>query len=144
MEIRIKRLGIENHEEIVRLWTLAGLPYKPQGRDGRDKMAAELANPDVAAVGLFDGSEMLAVGLANYDGRRGWINRVAVHPDHRGLGLAAGIIHECEQFLRSRGAVVMCALIEEKNDPSMAAFGKAGYSCLDNIRYFAKRDSADS
>jgi N-acetylglutamate synthase len=144
MEPEIRRLQIEDHEVIVRLWTRSGLPYKPNGRDGRDKMAAELANPDVAAFGLFAERDLLAVGLANYDGRRGWINRVAVHPDHRGKGLARRIIDACEQFLRSRGAVVICALIEETNSPSMAAFEKAGYSCLDNIKYFAKRDSADS
>jgi ribosomal protein S18 acetylase RimI-like enzyme len=84
---------------------------------------------------------MLGVVIANYDGRRGWINRLAIHPDHRGVGLAGKLMHEAESFLESQGAVVMCGLIEELNTPSMACFEKEGYICESKFKYFAKRKS---
>lgn len=143
MPTEIRRLSIADYEAIISLWGDAGLPCKPLGRDSREMMAKEMAMPQCAFFGLFDGERMLALGIANFDGRRGWVNRVAVDPDHRGRRLAAEIMRECEQFLREQGAVVMCALIEEINGPSITCFQNAGYVCEPPIRYFTKRRSAD-
>ena len=140
----IKKLSIDDYEEIVKLWADAGLPYKPNGRDSRAMMAKEMQQEGVAYFGLYENSQLLAVGIANYDGRRGWINRVAGDPDRRGDGLAGMIIGECEKFMRSKGAVVMTALIEDINEPSISCFQKAGYICDKSWLYFAKRDSQDS
>ncbi|MFQ5499873.1 MAG: GNAT family N-acetyltransferase, partial [Candidatus Zixiibacteriota bacterium] len=113
-----RRLTIDDYDQIINLWLAAGLPFKPDGRDSRSMMREEMALTHCAFFGFFQGDSMLAVGIANYDGRRGWVNRVAVHPDHRGLGLAKQMIRACESFLMEQGAVVICALIEEENYPS--------------------------
>lgn len=144
MSVILKRLSIDDYEEIVNLWGDAGLPFKPKGRDSRSMMAKEMQQKGVAYFGLYEESKMLAVGIASYDGRRGWINRVAVNPDRRGEGLAGMIIEECEKFMRSRGAVVLTALIEDINEPSISCFQKAGFICDRSWLYFSKRDSQDS
>ncbi len=144
MNTTIRRLTIEDYDAIIRVWSDAGLPYKPNGRDSRDMIAKEMMLSEVAFFGLFDGDRMLGVCLCNYDGRRGWLNRLAIDPDFRGIGLAGRLMEEGEKFLKSRGAVVIAGLIEEINTPSMACFEKAGYSCLKNITYWTKRDSPDA
>ncbi|MCH7948573.1 MAG: hypothetical protein IIC66_12335, partial [candidate division Zixibacteria bacterium] len=68
----IKKLSIDDYEEIVNLWADAGLPFKPQGRDSRAMMSKEMQQEGVAYFGLYENSQLLAVGIANYDGRRGW------------------------------------------------------------------------
>jgi len=140
----MRRLSIDDYEEIVNLWADAGLPFKPKGRDSRAMMAKELQQESVAYFGLYEENNLLAVGIANYDGRRGWINRVAVDPDKRGEGLAGMIIEECEKFMRARGAVVLTALIEDINEPSISCFQKAGYICDRSWLYFSKRESRES
>ena len=137
-------MSIDDYQEIVNLWADAGLPYKPNGRDSRAMMAKEMEQAGVAYFGLYENSRLLALGIANYDGRRGWINRVAVDPDRRGDGLAGMIIEECEEFMRAKGAVVLTALIEDINEPSISCFQKAGFTCDRSWLYFAKRDSQDS
>ncbi len=144
MSISIRQLTIDDYDAIIKIWSDAGLPFKSRGRDRRGMIAKEMAHQDVAFLGLFEGDEMLGVCIANYDGRRGWLNRLAVDPDHRGIGLAGRLIEEAERFLKSRGAVVMAGLIEEMNSPSMACFEKAGYNCEHHITYWTKRDSPDS
>ncbi len=141
MTTSIRRLSIADYDDILRLWSIAGLPFKPHGRDSRESIAKEILLPQCRFFGLYDGDLMLGVAIASYDGRRGWINRMAVHPDYRGLRLAGQLIRECESFLESQGAVVICGLIEEMNTPSMACFNKAGYVCESTIKYFAKRQS---
>ena len=144
MSHEIRLLTGDDHQRVIELWANAGLPYKPHGRDSREMMTAEMQLPQCAFFGLFEDDRMLAVGIANYDGRRGWINRVAVDPDYRGKNLAVVIIKACEDFLRDQGAVVICALIEEINYPSISCFQKNGYTLEDNIRYFTKRDSKEA
>ncbi len=143
MSVILKRLSIDDYQEIINLWAAAGLPFKPKGRDSWAMMAKEMQQEGVAYFGIYEENNLLAVGIANYDGRRGWINRVAVDPDRRGQGLAGMIIEECEKFMRSRGAVVMTALIEEINEPSISCFQKAGFICDRSWLYFSKRDSKD-
>jgi GNAT superfamily N-acetyltransferase len=137
-------LTIDDYDEILRVWSDAGLPIRIHGRESREQLAKEIAGPNCAAFGLFDNDRMLAVGIANWDGRRGWINRVAVDPDSRGRRLASKIIRECEAFLRACGAHVMAALIEDINYPSIRCFQNEGYACLEMIRYFVKYDSPDA
>jgi GNAT superfamily N-acetyltransferase len=144
MATRIRRLSISDYDDIVRLWQIAGLPYKPHGRDSRQSVANEMALPQVRYFGMYNGDDMLGVIIANYDGRRGWLNRMAVDPDHRGKGLAGKLIKVAEDFLEQQGAVVICGLIEEMNTPSMACFAKSGYTCMEEIKYFSKRQSKDS
>ena len=141
MSTSIRRLSIADYDEILRLWSLAGLPHKPLGRDSRESMTREMALPQCRYFGLFDHDEMIGVIIANYDGRRGWLNRLAIHPDRRGIGLAGMLIREAELFLQEQGAVVMCGLIGELNTPSMACFEKAGFVCESDFKYFAKRKS---
>lgn len=143
MANELRRLTADDYADIIRVWADAGLPFKPEGRDHRTRIALEIAREDTAFFGLFENGRMLAVGLATFDGRKGWINRVAVDPDRRGEGFGGRIMTACEQFLRERGADIIAALIEDVNSPSISLFQKQGYIVMKDILYFSKRDSED-
>jgi GNAT superfamily N-acetyltransferase len=131
MSDTIRRLTIDDFDDIMRVWSDSGLPIRPNGRERRETFAKEIALPQVAVFGLFEEERMLAVGIANWDG-------VAVDPDHRGRGLAGKIIKECEAFLNDCGALAIAALIEDINYPSITAFQKEGFQCLREILYLSK------
>ena len=143
MASELRKLTADDYDDIIRVWADAGLPYKPDGRDHRTRIALEIDRDDTALFGLFENGRMLAVGLATFDGRKGWINRVAVDPDRRGEGFGVEIMKTCEQFLRERGADIIAALIEDVNSPSISLFQKLGYTIMKEILYFSKRDSED-
>ncbi len=140
----LRQLTIDDYDDLVRVWAEAGLPFKPTGRDCPARIERELQRADSAFFGLFEDARLVAVGLASYDGRKGWIQRVAVDPNQRGRGLAGEIIAACEDFLKSLDAEVISCLIEDLNYPSISVFKNAGYSCWGNILYFSKRDSSDA
>ena len=141
METEIRRLTIADYDEIVRVWSDAGLPFKPGGRERKDMLAKEMARPYCAFFGLELNQRLIGVIIANWDGRRGWLNRLAIDPEQRGHGYAGRLIEAAEQFLESQGAVVLAGLIDEENSPSMRGFEKAGYSCYTVLRYWSKRRS---
>ena len=144
MARQLRKLTIDDYEDILNIWGDAGLPYRPFGRDARELIEREMQRPDTAFLGIHDRSRLIAMGLATFDGRKGWINRVAVHPDFRHQGLASKIIVACEQFLESHGAEIIACLIEEYNLPSMELFGKHDYIHGPDIHYFSKRKSEDT
>jgi len=139
--LKTRNLTISDHDLIVALWQKAGLSYRPEGRDRKDAIQAQMEeNPDFF-MGAFEGNRLVGAVIASNDGRRGWINRLAVDPDFRRQGVASALINEAEKVLRTHGMRIFCALIEEGNTGSMQLFRKCGYKELRDIVYFSKRDS---
>lgn len=144
MDFKITRLSIENYQEIIELWEKAGLPHKPKGRDSKESMEKEMRLPTVCYYGIFENSQLIAVAITNYDGRRGWINRLAVDPSFQNQGIASIMINYGERYLKDIGAVIICALVDESNKVSLHTFEKAGFKIESNFLYLAKRESKDS
>lgn len=143
MEKRIRPLTIDDYDDIIRIWSFAGLPFKPNGRDSRGMMAREMQREACQYFGLEIDGRLVGVVIAQYDGRHGWINRLAVEPDYRGVGFAGDLIEQCEAYFTQFGEVVMSALIEDENTPSMSCFGRAGFECYQSLQYWSKRPRAD-
>lgn len=140
-EMKTRRLTGADYNQIAELWHRAGLPHKPQGRDRREAFEAEVsANPDLC-IGAFEEKQLVGVVLATTDGRKGWINRLAVDPECRRRGVAKTLIHEAETALRKHEIRIFCALIESDNTISTRLFKASGYHEHRDIVYFSKRES---
>jgi len=139
--VEIRRLVPDDYEKMIRLWEEAGLPYKPKGRDSRESIEKQMKeNPDFF-IGAFDGERLIGTVIASFDGRKGWINRLAVHPEYRRRGIGQLLIRKAETVLKEKGAWVICALIERENKPSLSLFEKCGYKPSNDIVYVSKRES---
>lgn len=139
--MEIRRLIINDYKEMVRLWLTAKLPFKPKGRDTREAIAVEMkGNPDFF-LGAFENNRLVGTVIISCDVRKGWINRLAVDPDHRHRGIAEALIAESERTLRKHGIRIFCALIEDYNATSKKLFRECGYVEHHDITYFSKRDS---
>lgn len=125
---------------LPKLWDDSGLPYKSAGRDSLKKLRAQRKADMDLFIGVFQGKKMVAAAIASDDGRKGWINRLAVLPDMRGKGIAVALISECEKILRRKGIRLFCVHIEGYNSESMRLFEKAGYKKEEDIFYYTKRE----
>jgi len=143
MDYPIRHLSESDYDSIIRLWGDSGLTYRPSGRDAREVITKELQRTDTCFLGMFDGDKLIGVIIGTSDGRKGWINRLAIDPDYRGQNLAGHLIKAAEDFLHGLGIKVIAALIEDYNTPSMSAFVKAGYIFDQKILYCSKRFSSD-
>ncbi|MBM4247848.1 MAG: GNAT family N-acetyltransferase [Euryarchaeota archaeon] len=142
---RIQRLRPSDYDELLSVWKRAGLPARPRGRDSRPEMARQVGlgtSIYLKAVLREDGRErMVAVVLGTHDGRKGWINRLAVLPGHRRRGLGTLLVRELERRFRRLGPDIVCGLVETYNQESMAFFAKMGYVRHEDIIYYSKRRS---
>ena len=142
--MELKTLGVKDYDAVMALWQRSGLPSRPRGRDSREALARQFENGAQTVLGLEEKGRLIGVVIATHDGRKGWINRLAVDPDHRRQGHARRLITAAEEALKAQGIHVIAALIEKHNTPSLTLFEQTGYLRADEVCYLSKRDSAEA
>lgn len=137
--------GPAEYNEVIALWTRSGLPVRQEGRDGPGAFARQASTGNQRVIGLRSQEGVLAaVAVLTHDGRKGWINRLAVDPEHRRRGLARWLVGEAERwFTQDLGLEVWAALIEGNNRESQALFAALGFQTLD-VRYVTRRTRAEA
>lgn len=140
----IKRLSINDYDNIIELWNKSDLPTRPTGRDSLESMTKQFKNDCFAMYGIKDHSikdknKLCAVVMITDDSRRGWINRLCVLPEYRGKGYAKKLIQFSEEYLKDRGIEIFVCLIEDYNKASQNLFKGSGYTHRNNLYYFTKR-----
>lgn len=137
--LTIRNFTMDDYDAVVRLWKISNLPYRPEGRDARDVIAAELEG----GQSLFRVAELeqkvVAAVFGTHDGRKGWINRLVVDPEYRYRGIGAEMVLDVEQLLDNVGIQITACLIEDWNSESNAFFARIGYHEHHDIKYFSKR-----
>jgi len=143
--VQIRQLSLDDYDELLALWQRAGLhSLKPQGRDSRQTLAQQLTSGVQTILGLEVDGKLVGAVITTHDGRKGWINRLAVDPAYRRHSYGSRLVAAAEEVLRAQGMRVIAALVERDNLPSLALFRQAGYVEGDpGIHYLTKRDSSD-
>lgn len=141
--LHIRPFRISDYESVISLWKQAGLPFKPAGRDTRERIARELKSRHAVFLVAELQGEVIGTVFATHDGRKGWINRLTVASSRRRLGIAARLLKEAEQRLADQGIQIIACLIEDRNADSKRFFEKIGYQRFDRISYFTKKEHPD-
>ena len=139
----IRSLTPEDYDSLITLWEKSQLPYRSEGRDSRASIQKQIEEYPDLFLGAFLNNGLIGAVIASFDGRKGWINRLAVSPECRRQGVARELINAAENALKKRGASVIGALIFETNEKSLNFFEKVGYTIHDDIRYVSKRESTE-
>lgn len=132
--------SIEEYERILEIWNEAGLPYKPEGRDTKENIATELNEQPEYWIGAFKDNKLVGIVFGTDDGRKGWINRLAVDIEYRSQGIGTELVRRLENVFKKKGFNIWAALIEPDNPEGMEFFEYLGFED-DEIRYYSKRES---
>jgi N-acetylglutamate synthase len=143
INLNIREFTIEDYDKVVKLWKESSLPYKPKGRDSKSEIEKELKRGNALFYVAEINNKIAGVAFGTHDGRKGWINRVAVPPELRKKGIAKELVTFIEQKLDEMGINIIAALIEDWNETSMKAFEKLGYKKHTDIFYYTKRKHSD-
>ena len=141
--VKVRELTINDYDALCALWEEAGLPFRPNGRDQRERIAREIEGPCSVFLIAEDEGELVGAILGTHDGRKGWINRLAVSPRHRRQGIASELVAAVEERLSARGIEIFAGQIEDWNESSMIFFERLGYTQHDDIIYYTKRKNPE-
>ena len=139
IQISIREAAQQDIDTIIRIWRNAELIHKPNGRDRKENLHSQLRLPQICVFIAAIKSKDVATIMVSHDGRKGWLNRLAVLKNYRNKGIAQKLIAHSEIWLASQGLEIYATLIDDPNDPSMTVFMKAGYTKHKDIVYFTKK-----
>ena len=134
---------IEDYDNVVNLWVEAGIHYRPKGRESRPRMEKEIKSGQAIFLVAVAGKRIAGVVLGTHDGRKGWINRLAVAKEFRRQKVASKLVTAVETRLNAMGIDIIACLIEPENYISKTFFSKIGYTKAP-VEYFSKKPSADA
>ena len=125
--IEIGHFSPTDYDEVMVLWShTEGLTLRDA--DSREAIARYLArNPGLSFVAREDGRLVGAV-LAGTDGRRGYLQHLAVAPSHRGRGLGRALAERSVEALRARGIAKCHLMVREENAQARAFWEHLGWS----------------
>ena len=130
----IRECQSEEAEALLTLWQAAGTSPSIT-----DTIADIRGTIESTAFVLVAEADQRIVGslIAAFDGWRGNMYRIAVHPDYRRRGIGRALVEEGERCLTTQGAKRITALVEEKYPWATAFWSSVGYEIEPGIiRFF--------
>jgi len=93
--------------------------------------------PELFFIGEKEG-KLIATAMTGYEGHRGWINYLAVHPNYQHEGLGQNIMDEAEHKLKSLGCIKINLQVRETNTRIINFYKRLGYK-IDKVISLGKR-----
>jgi ribosomal protein S18 acetylase RimI-like enzyme len=121
---------------VIGLWRRCGLVHV-NNDPHKDIVRKSKVRPDLFIVGLFEG-EIVASVMVGYEGHRGWINYLAVSPDHQRKGYGRLLMDEAERLLREEGCPKINLQVRTTNAAVLAFYQALGYG-QDEVVSLGKR-----
>jgi ribosomal protein S18 acetylase RimI-like enzyme len=119
---------------LAKLWTVSEIHFEAESVVW-DLTAT--SHPDLVLVAEGEAEEVAGVVFGTFDGRRGWVNRLAVDPGYRGRGIATALLDGLERRLAAKGCPKVNLLVEPGNAGAAALYAKLGYQ-VDELIFMEK------
>ena len=134
--LTIRSFRMADYQSVAALWEAAGLPPRPSDR--REEIVKKLdRDPDLFLVAAAHG-EIVGAVIGGWDGRRGWVYRMAVHPDYQRQGMGTTLMRELESRFRVKGALAVNLIYNTGNTGAQAFYLSLGYEYRDDIKVMGR------
>jgi len=136
MTLTIRPYEDADEAVVADLWHTCNLvvPWNDPVSDIRAKLDVQR---EMFLVGTVD-ERVVASAMAGYDGHRGWVYYLAVHPDWSGRGFGQRLMERVETLLRAAGCPKINLQVRESNVDVIAFYERLGYT-RDRVVSYGKR-----
>jgi ribosomal protein S18 acetylase RimI-like enzyme len=125
--VLIREFSLHDYAAVYALWQNAGGGVTLRPSDERAEIEKKLSrDPDLFLVAESD-SQVVGVIMGAWDGRRGWLHHLAVHPNYRQQGVASALLDEVERRLTAKGCLKVNLLVHRDNTVARRLYAQRGY-----------------
>lgn len=119
-------MRIEDYDEVVALWqATAGVQLNES--DTREKIANYLERNRGLSRVVREQGRLVAAVLCGHEGRRGYLNHLAVSADYRRRGLGRLLVEECLAELAAQGIAKCSIFVFRDNDDGTQFWEQLGW-----------------
>ncbi|MBC8479305.1 MAG: GNAT family acetyltransferase [FCB group bacterium] len=122
---------------VIKLWEKAFPESPPWNKPIEDIRRKLNIQPELFLVAELEGG-IIGTAMGGFDGHRGWVYYVAVHPDFRLQGIGLSLMEKIEQGLKSIGCTKLNLQVRSNNTAVIEFYKQLGYAVEDRIS-MAKR-----
>jgi ribosomal protein S18 acetylase RimI-like enzyme len=127
MNARIQEMTIQDYDEVRSLWEDSE-GIKLSDVDSKDAIARFLEhNPGLSFVAR-DNNQLAGAVLCGHDGRRGYIDQLAVHKSYRRQGIGRALVTRCIYNLMRMGIRKWHLFVIEDNRDAITFWKKLGWA----------------
>lgn len=132
----IREMDISDYSQVIGLWTgtEAMLLRDADSRENIDKYLKR--NPHLSFVAL-DNENIIGAILVGTDGRRGYVQHLAVDSTYRGKGIGAELISTAVKALSKVGIAKTHLFVANENINAQSFYEKLGWFPRDEVRMFS-------
>ena len=130
--IDIERFTESDRDGVIALWNIV-FPEEPGHNIPSDMISRKQAvQPELFFVARQRG-QVVGTVMAGNDGVRGWVHKLAVHPDLRRQGLASKLMHRAEAALKASGCPKLNLQVRATNAGVVKFYESLGYAVEERV-----------
>lgn len=114
-----------DEDAVIALWQSCGLVVAHN--DPRKDIARKLQVGRDLFLVAEEGGDIVASVMGGYDGHRGWVNYLAVSPDHQRKSYGTIMMRAIEKLLLERGCPKLNLQIRHTNEVVIDFYNSIGY-----------------
>lgn len=119
-------------------WTHEGTLFN-EARTNDAEVAGYLNTPGSMFLLGFDAGQLVASTLLKFDGAKGYLGLLAVHPDAQSGGVGKQVLAEAERIAMERGCTVMTMMVIATHRPELVAYyERRGYALTGRFGQFSR------
>lgn len=134
--MKIRPFADADQTAVVALWQACELT-RPWNDPVKDIARKQGVQPEWFLVGVLNGA-VIASAMFGYDGHRGWMNYLAVAPEHQAQGYAKALIAQGEALLLAAGCPKISLMVRSSNTQVLGFYQALGYA-QDDVVSLGKR-----
>lgn len=135
-QLLVRPFRPDDAARVAAIWQACGLS-RPQNDPHRDIARKQAVQPEGFLVAELAG-QVHGTVMVGYDGTRGWLHLLGVHPQAQGRGLGRALVQAAERWLIARGGPKLNLQVRSDNTAVIQFYQRLGYQ-VDAVVSLGKR-----
>lgn len=130
MNVSFREIRSEDYEALIRFWESID-EIELDDSEGKQDFEFFLRRNKGMSFLALDKEEVIGACLASHNGRRGFLDHLAVAPSHRRKGLGKMLVEKCLKVLQAEGIKRNYVFLFKENAEGRAFWEHIGWSQCD-------------